>query len=318
MKISEFKKWRFLSLSMALMVMVGFTSCDDDDDDMTPEPENLVEVIDGDPDFMILSSAIAEAGLEGALSGTGPFTVFAPNDAAIEAYILNNSLTPADLLSNAELADILSYHVVSGSVMAADVTAGSVSNLTSDPFFVSIDPSGSVWINGNTEVIATDQMASNGVIHTLDYIITPPTQSIAEIAVESTTAATPEFTQLVAALTRAGLVDAVSGGFEDNLTVFAPTDAAFEALYETLGVDGVDDIDLDLLTSVLQYHVVPSRAFSQDLRDGASLPTLLEGESLTVDLPGLMINESSLVPSMLNIHATNGVIHVIDQVIIPE
>ncbi|EAZ82046.2 fasciclin domain protein [Algoriphagus machipongonensis] len=303
---------------MALMVMVGFTSCDDDDDDMTPEPENLVEVIDGDPDFMILSSAIAEAGLEGALSGTGPFTVFAPNDAAIEAYILNNSLTPADLLSNAELADILSYHVVSGSVMAADVTAGSVSNLTSDPFFVSIDPSGSVWINGNTEVIATDQMASNGVIHTLDYIITPPTQSIAEIAVESTTAATPEFTQLVAALTRAGLVDAVSGGFEDNLTVFAPTDAAFEALYETLGVDGVDDIDLDLLTSVLQYHVVPSRAFSQDLRDGASLPTLLEGESLTVDLPGLMINESSLVPSMLNIHATNGVIHVIDQVIIPE
>ena len=72
------------------------------------------------------------------------------------------------------------------------------------------------------------------------------------------------------------------------------------------------------MTSVLTYHVVPARAFSQDLRDGAELPTLLEGETLTVDLPGLMINESGLVPSMLNIHATNGVIHVIDKVIVPE
>ena len=317
MNTSNLKKWRFLSLSLALTVMLGFTSCDDDDD-MVSEQENIVEVIDGEAEFSILSAAIAEANLDAALSATGPFTVFAPNDAAIGEYITDNGLTSADLLSNDQLADILSYHAVSGSIMASDVTAGSVTNLTSNPFFVSIDPNGGVWINGNAQVIDTDLMASNGVIHTLDYVITAPTMSIAEIAVESTTASTPEFTQLVAALTRAGLVDAVSGGFEDNLTVFAPTDAAFEALYETLGVDGVEDIDLDLLTSVLQYHVVPARAFSQDLRDGASLPTLLEGENLTVDLPGLMINNSNLITSMLNIHATNGVIHVIDQVIIPE
>lgn len=317
MNTSNLKKWRFLSLSLALTVMLGFTSCDDDDD-MVPEQENIVEVIDGEAEFSILSAAIAEANLDAALSATGPFTVFAPNDAAIGEYITDNGLTSADLLSNDQLADILSYHAVSGSIMASDVTAGSVTNLTSNPFFVSIDPNGGVWINGNAQVIDTDLMASNGVIHTLDYVITAPTMSIAEIAVESTTASTPEFTQLVAALTRAGLVDAVSGGFEDNLTVFAPTDAAFEALYETLGVDGVEDIDLDLLTTVLKYHVVPARAFSQDLRDGASLPTLLEGENLTVDLPGLMINNSNLITSMLNIHATNGVIHVIDQVIIPE
>ena len=211
----------------------------------------------------------------------------------------------------------MTYHVVSGNVTSDDVMAGPVTSLSGDVFYVSVDPEGDIWINGNTMITDVDRMASNGVIHTLDYVITPPTMSIAEIAVENTTASTPEFTQLVAALTRAGLVDAVSGGTTDNLTVFAPTDAAFEDLYTSLGVSGVDEIDVDLLTDVLLYHVVPARAFSQDLRDGASLPTLLEGNNLSVDLPGLMINESGLVPSMLNIHATNGVIHVIDKVLVP-
>ncbi|UZD21395.1 fasciclin domain-containing protein [Algoriphagus halophytocola] len=319
MKNLKLNAWRYFSLLLALAVTVGFSSCDDDDDDdMMPDPDDIVDVLEDDPSFTTLSAAIEVAGLEGALSGTGPFTVFAPNDDAFGDFLSDNGLSADDILGNASLADILSYHVAAGSVMAADVSAGPVTSLTEDPFYVSIDPNNGVWINGNTQVIATDKMASNGVIHTLDYVITAPTQSIAEIAVASTQASTPEFTQLVAALTRAGLVDAVSGGFEDDLTVFAPTDAAFEALYDALGVDGVDDIDLDLLTDVLTYHVVPARAFSQDLRDGASLPTLLEGENLSVDLPGLMINDSNLVPSMLNIHATNGVIHVIDQVIIPE
>ncbi|MCE7055901.1 fasciclin domain-containing protein [Algoriphagus sp. AGSA1] len=310
--------WRLLSLSLALLVTVSFTSCDDDDDDMVPEPDDIVDVLEDDSNFSILSAAIDVADLDGALSGTGPFTVFAPTNGAFGDFIADNNITSEALLGNSDLADILSYHVVSNRVMAADVSAGSVTSLTGDPFFVSIDPDGGVWINGNTQVTATDKMASNGVIHTLDYVITAPTMSIAEIAVGNTTASTPEFTQLVSALSRAGLVDAVSGGFDDNLTVFAPTDAAFEALYDALGVNGVEDIELELLTDVLLYHVVPTRAFSQDLRDEASLPTLLEDENLTVDLPGLMINESNLVPSMLNIHATNGVIHVIDQVLLPE
>jgi uncharacterized surface protein with fasciclin (FAS1) repeats len=144
-----------------------------------------------------------------------------------------------------------------------------------------------------------------------------PTQSIAEIAVGFTQAATPEFTQLVGALTRASLVGAVSGGFDDNLTVFAPTDAAFDQLYIDLGVDGFDDIPLATLTDVLLYHVVPARAFSQDLRDGAELPTLLTGETSTVNLGDLQIDNANLVPSLLNVHATNGAIHVIESVMLP-
>lgn len=318
MNSMKIKAWRYLSLSLALLVTMVFSSCDDDDDDMLPESDDVVDVLVEDPNFSILASAVVAAELDDDLSGTGPFTVFAPTNAAFGDFISDNDLTAETLIGSADLADILSYHVVSGNITSSDVEAGPVTSLTSEKFYVSVDPDGGVWINGNTMITAVDKMANNGVIHTLDYVITAPTQSIAEIAVESSTASTPEFTQLVAALTRTGLVDAVSGGSDDDLTVFAPTDAAFQDLYDALGVDGVDEIDFELLTDVLTYHVVPARAFSQDLRDGASLPTLLEGENLTVDLPGLMINESNLVPSMLNIHATNGVIHVIDQVILPE
>lgn len=304
-------------LGLALIMLVGFSSCEDDDDIIMPEPD-IVEVLEDDSNFSTLSTAIEVAGLNGALSGTGPFTVFGPTNTAFGDFLADNDLTAEELLANPALADVLSYHVVSANVPSADVAAGPVTSLTGDKFYVSVDPMGGIWINGNAQITAVDKMASNGVIHTLDYVITAPTMNIAEIAIQSSTSSSPQFTQLVAALSRAGLVDAVSGDDSDNLTVFAPTDAAFAALYTALGVDGVDEIDVDLLRDVLMYHVVPARAFSQDLRDGASLPTLLEGETLSVDLPGLMINDSGLVPSLLNIHATNGVVHVIDQVLLPE
>ncbi|WP_194775480.1 fasciclin domain-containing protein [Pararhodonellum marinum] len=284
--------------------------------DPDPEDNTLVDVLE-ENGFNTLLAAATAAGLAETLNDGGPFTIFAPTDAAFTAFLEDNNLTAEEILASPMLADILSYHVVAGEVPSSAVEAGSVTNLTDNPFFVSVDPDGGIFINGNAQITAVDLMADNGIIHTIDYVITSPTQSIAEIAVGFTTGDEPQFTQLVAALTRAGLVDAVSGGFEDNLTVFAPTDAAFEALYEALEVDGVDDIPLELLTDVLLYHVVPARAFSQDLREGAELPTLLEDQILTVNLADLEINESGLIPGLLNVHATNGVIHVIDSVLLP-
>lgn len=319
MKNFQLRLNRIFPFAIAITIL-GLSSCKDVTEILPePGPQNVLWKMGGEGDlkFNTLLTGISRAGLENVLSEAGPFTVFAPTNESFQKFFSTNNLSPDKLFANPNLADILTYHVVSGNVTSDDVMAGPVTSLSGDVFYVSIDPEGDIWINGNTMITDVDRMASNGVIHTLDYVITPPTMSIAEIAVENTTASTPEFTQLVAALTRAGLVDAVSGGTTDNLTVFAPTDAAFEDLYTSLGVSGVDEIDVDLLTDVLLYHVVPSRAFSQDLRDGASLPTLLEGNNLSVDLPGLMINESELVPSMLNIHATNGVIHVIDKVLVP-
>ncbi|EOZ92194.1 Sensory subunit of low CO2-induced protein complex, putative [Indibacter alkaliphilus LW1] len=292
---------------------------DDEPDPITTEPEgqNVVDVASSNDDFSTLVSAVVEADLAETLSGPGPFTVFAPNNDAFSRFLEENNLTAEQLLGNENLAEILTYHVVPGEIPSSAVEAGAVNSVANSTFYISVAPDNSIWINGNTRIIDTDIDASNGIIHVLDNVITAPEYSIAEIALAATESSEPEFTQLVAALSRAELVEAVSGGSGDNLTVFAPTDAAFEDLYDVLGVTGVDEIPLELLTSVLEYHVVPARAFSQDLRQGNDLPTLLNGQTLSVDLENLQINESGLIATSLNIHATNGVIHAIDRVLLP-
>lgn len=312
------RKWYYgpLALAAGAIALFGFTGCQEDETPPVPQ-QTVVEIASESADFNTLVAALEEADLTSALSGAGPFTVFAPNDEAFGSFLIANDLTSEELLSNPALNDILTYHVVSGDRPSAALEPGAISSLEGSTFYVSEDPTGNLWINGSAQVIEADIQASNGVIHVLDGVMVIPSQSIAEIAVEASTASTPEFTQLVAALTKVDLVEAVSGGTSDNLTVFAPTDAAFEALYAELGVSGLDEISEEDLLSILQYHVVPARAFSQDLRQDASLPTLLEGQTLTVDLANLQINESGLIPASINIHGTNGVIHAIDQVLIP-
>ncbi len=281
---SKSNPWRSISLFVALGSVLSFTACEDDPDPVIPvESETIVDIAEANPDFSILVVAVTQAGLVDALSQPGPLTVFAPTDVAFQDFLTANNLTADQLLANQDLADILSYHVVTGTVTSGEVNPGPVTALNEKQFYVSEDPNGNLWINGNAQIIETDIIADNGIIHVLDYVITAPTQNIAEIAIAANDKTQPEFTQLVAALVRAGLVESISGDFMDDLTVFAPTDAAFEDLYTTLGVNGINEIPVDLLTDVLLYHVVPARAFSQDLRQGAILPTLLEGQELTVD-----------------------------------
>jgi len=286
---------------------------------MPPVPSNTIaDIVMGNENFSTLLAAVMATNLAPALANAdGEYTVFAPTNAAFTRFLTDNGLTAAALLASPNLASILSYHVVPGLVPSSAVAPGPVTSLADLPFYISVDTEDDVWINGNAKVTTVDVMADNGIIHIIDYVITAPTRTIANIAVGFAGAAEPQFTQLVGALTRAGLVEAVSGGRTDNLTVFAPTDAAFQALYTALEVDGYENIPIDVLTSVLRYHVVPARAFSQDLRGGAMLPTLNGATRLTVNLADLKINSSGLVPSLLNIHALNGVIHVIDAVMLP-
>ena len=304
---------------MGILLVFGFSSCSDNED-MPPiqDAPTIVDIAASDNNFSVLVAAVDAAGLVGTLSSPGPFTVFAPTNDAFGRFLDENNIPQQDLFASSDLETILTYHVIAAEVASSDVQPGRVNTVADIPFFVSVAPNGNLWINGNTRIIDTDINASNGIIHVLDNVIVPPTQNIAEIAIAASQAAEPQFTQLVAALVRADLAGAFAGGFNDDFTVFAPTDAAFEALYAALGVGGIEDIDLELLTSVLQYHVVPARAFSQDLREGASLPTLLNGANLSVNLSSLQINDSNLIADLLNIHATNGVIHVIDTVLLPD
>ncbi len=249
--------------------------------------------------FTQLAAALGKAGLVDALKGKGPFTVFAPTDEAFDAFEAEN---PGVLgkLSKAELADVLKYHVVSGA--AAESTAlkdGQVFvTLLGSP--VLIDTTKGVTV-ADAKVTTADVMASNGIIHVIDKIILPPTDDIVATAIAAGT-----FTSLAGALTSAKLVEALQG--PGPFTVFAPTDDAFAKLAAVPKGDA--------LKNVLLYHVVSGAVGSGDLTAGM-VPTLLDGKSLTVDLKGgVTINTSKVTAA--NIIAKNGVIHVVDTVLVPE
>jgi transforming growth factor-beta-induced protein len=261
-------------------------------------PKNIVETAVAAGSFTKLASSLTTAKLVDALSGEGPFTVFAPNDAAFEAFEKANPGVLAGL-SEAQLGDVLKYHVISGAkVKAADLKNGQLAKTLLGPV-VAVDLSGDKPKVGGATVSTADIEASNGVIHVIDTILLPPKDII-----ETATAA-GSFTKLAAALTAAGLVDDLKGA--GPFTVFAPTDAAFDKLAATPSGEA--------LINVLLSHVVSGVAGPLDLKDKGVL-TARSGTPLLVDLSsGAKVGGSSLTTT--NVVASNGVIHVIDTVIVP-
>jgi transforming growth factor-beta-induced protein len=259
--------------------------------------QTIVDIAAADPQFSTLVEALTEAGLVKTLSGEGPFTVFAPTNDAFAKTTL-----PADLL----LADILLYHVVSGNVLAADVVnLPYADTVLGQPVFVKVDGM-DVMIN-QAKVVVTDIQASNGVIHVIDTVLLPPTADIVDTAI-----ADGRFTTLVAAVQAAGLVDALKG--EGPLTVFAPTDDAFAKL--PAGTIDALLADIPTLTDILLYHVVEGRVLSADVLMLESAVTLQSGEITISIVDGkVMINDAMVI--ITDILTTNGVIHVIDTVILP-
>ncbi len=268
--------------------------------------------------FTTLVAAVQAAGLVDALKGEGPFTVFAPTD---EAFAALPEGTVEGLLADPEaLSNILLYHVVPGKVMAADVRDGlTAATLQGSEVTFSVSDDG-VKIN-DANIIATDIEASNGVIHVIDAVILPPAEEAAEESMSEeaamadivdTAVAAGNFTTLVAAVQAAGLVDALKG--EGPFTVFAPTDEAFAALPEGT-VEGLL-ADPEALSNILLYHVVPGKVMAADVRDGLTAATLQGSEvTFSVSDDGVKINDANIIAT--DIEASNGVIHVIDAVILP-
>lgn len=260
-------------------------------------PMNIVETAIAAGNFTQLAAAVTAAGLADDLQGDGPFTVFAPSDAAFDAFEAANPGV-LDGLTTEQLIGILTYHVVPGTVMSTDLADGQLAEtLAGSVLAVSIDGS-TVKVNEAT-VVTADIEASNGVIHVIDTIILPP-GDIIEVAT-----AAGSFTSLASALTSAGLVDDLQG--EGPFTVFAPTDAAFAALSAVPSGQALID--------VLLYHVISGVVGPLDLKDGG-VATTLGGSPVLFDLSsGAMINDANI--TVTNVVASNGVIHVIDAVIVP-
>jgi len=275
---------------------------------MEEEVGTIVDIAVADGRFETLVAALGAADLVETLQGDGPFTVFAPTDEAFAA--LPEGTVEALLADIPTLTDILLYHVVPGAVYAEDVVAldgSSVMTVQGQYADISV-MDGKVMIDG-AEVIITDIEASNGVIHVIDSVILPETRTIVDIAVED-----GRFETLVAALGAADLVETLQG--EGPFTVFAPTDEAFAALPE--GTVEALLADIPALTDILLYHVVPGKVMAADVigLDGESVATVQGAEvSISVVDGSVMINDSMVI--IADIEASNGVIHVIDAVLLP-
>jgi len=272
-----------------------------------PETRDIVDIAVEDGRFTTLVAAVEAAGLVDALKGEGPYTVFAPTD---DAFAALPEGTVEALLADIPALTILLYHVIEGKVMAADVVElNNAMTLQGQYVDIAVED-GNVMVD-NAQVIITDIEASNGVIHVIDTVILPETRDIVDIAVED-----GRFTTLVTAVQAANLVDTLKS--EGPFTVFAPTDDAFAAL----PVGTVEGLlaDIPALTNVLLYHVVPGKVMAADVLglDGQSAETALKGQSIsiTVDGDSVVLNDNVNV-IITDIEASNGVIHVIDAVLLP-
>lgn len=279
---------------------------------IAPPSNTVVDIIVNSEDHTLLEAAVGAAGLVDALNGDGPFTVFAPTDAAIVALTEVLEITAEELLALPNLGDILQYHVVAASAFSTDLSDGQmIGTLQGSDVTVTMNMDG-VFIN-EAMVTVADIAADNGVVHVIDAVLLPPapvSNTVVDIIVNS-----EDHTVLEAAVLAADLAGALSA--EGPFTVFAPTDAAFTALMEALEVSAEELLAFEGLTDVLLYHVVGAQALAADLSDGQEITTLLDQDvTITINGMGVFVNQAMV--TVADIMADNGVVHVIDAVLLPE
>ena len=299
------------SVLMSLALVLSIMACE------PVNQKNIVEQAQESESLSTLVAAVKAGGLVETLSGEGPFTVFAPtNDAfaALPEGLLDMLLQPENV---EQLKAILTYHVVPGKIMSSALTDGQTV-ATAQGEKITISTTDGAKING-ASVSTADVQVSNGVVHIIDEVILPPSvvaamekaakgKNIVELAVE-----TESLSTLVAAVKAGGLVETLSG--EGPFTVFAPTNEAFEALPDGVLAMLLKPENKDKLIAILTYHVVAGKVMSTDLKDGQTAPTV-QGDEIKVDLSdGAKINDATVVAA--DVAASNGVVHVIDKVILP-
>lgn len=270
---------------------------------------NIVETARSAGMFNTLLAAAKAAGIAEALTGDGPFTVFAPTDEAFAALPKGTVESLLEPENKAKLAAILKYHVVPGVVTAREVTRlSSATSLNGQRINFASDADGLRIDAAN--VVKADIECSNGMIHVIDSVILPAGDNIAEVA-----GSAGMFSTLLTAAQAAGLVPALTG--ETDLTVFAPTDEAFAVLPKGTIEMLLKPENKSMLAGILKYHVVAGRVYAADAAKLSEAETL-NGQSIVIDLANgeLRIDGAKVIKT--DIDASNGVIHVIDRVILPE
>lgn len=269
---------------------------------------DIVDTAVGAGKFKTLAAALGAADLVDTLKGEGPFTVFAPTDDAFAKLPKGTVETLLKPENKGKLTGILTYHVVPGKVLAKQVVGlKGAKTVNGQRVDIQVEDS-TVTIDG-AKVVTTDIKCDNGVIHVIDSVILP-----ADKTIPATADAAGSFTTLLAAAKAAGLADVLAG--DGPFTVFAPTDEAFGKLPKGTVESLLKPENKQKLVDILKYHVVSGRVYSEDVVQVKSASTL-QGSPVTVNVSdkGAMINQSKLVAT--DVDASNGVIHIIDAVLLP-
>ena len=348
--------WKRLVPFFLVLALVAAACGGDDADETTTtaapatteamdESTSVVDLAIENGGFTTLVAAIEAAGLAETLEGDGPFTVLAPTNAAFDAAFEALGITADELLADTDtLTQILTYHVLpqeANSQLVATLDGEMVETVNGQS--VSIAVSDGVITVDEAEVVSPDLAADNGIIHVINAVLLPPDIAEAlgvamdeEMMEETTTTTTTteapaeelgtivdvavasgEFPTLVAALQATGLDEVLSG--DGPFTVFAPTEEAFAAAFDALGITAEDLLaDTETLTSILTYHVLAADAPAEVVvtLDGQDVETVNGATVLvTVDGESVMVNEANVIA--VDIFGSNGVIHVIDSVLLP-
>ena len=274
--------------------------------------QDIVDTAVAAGSFKTLAAALKAADLVDALKGKGPFTVFAPTDEAFAKLPKGTLETLLKPENKTKLQNILKYHVLSGTVLAKDVKTMSAETLLGQRIDLKVETKGkdtTVTIDG-AKVTATDVKATNGVIHVIDTVILPSEKTVVETA-----AANSSFKTLATLLEKADLIGALSGA--GPFTVFAPTDAAFAKLPKETVDSLLKPENKAQLVEILKFHVVSGRIFSDAAIKAGKAKTLQGGEIVITAKDGkASVNGANI--SATDLDASNGVIHVIDTVILPK
>lgn len=302
---------RLLTLLMTFSFSLTFVGCDDDEEDVDVVENTIAQQIDLNQDYTLLAAGLEASGLYDDLNMADQnYTLLAPPDAAL----INAGVNSPDAYTADQWREILSYHVITDEILLTELYDEAELDMLQGTVYLS-QLQDNVAFNGTASVFEANVGASNGVIHAINGILMPPEREVSAIIEER-----DDLETLQAAIERLGLADDLSQAAP--YTIFAPSDDAFEELLDALEAGGLSQVPDDQLTEILQYHVVSSRVFSSDLEEG-NVNTLL-GMPFSISFDGgLVITDASDVTQNssideANILGTNGVIHVIDEVLLPE
>jgi uncharacterized surface protein with fasciclin (FAS1) repeats len=324
------KTFRLLFKTVIILILsfTAFTSCNNDDETMpVPIKNTIVDAVSNSSDYSILLEALqlANGNLPAVLDGEGPFTVFAPNNAAFATFLSDNNFSALADIPTDVLTQVLLNHVVSGNAVSSSLETGySVNSLsTATPngnnMSLFINTTNGVVINGVSTVTTADVSVDNGTIHAVNAVIGLPT-------VVTFAAADPNFSILVTALTRSdltfdflGTLSTANGTAPAPFTIFAPTNDAFVDLLAELNVASLDDIDEPTLKGTLEMHAVAgANVLAAGLSDGMTIGTL--GGNITANITNgaTLTDANNRVSTIIatDVQASNGVIHAIDKVLL--